>query len=67
VPVSFFFEDPLKPTAAPGERQALSPSFITDFLITTDGLALTKAFMQVKSPALRRRIVRLVEEMIAAA
>jgi len=30
---------------------------------TTDGLALTKAFMRVRAPRLRRRIVELVEEI----
>jgi len=32
-----------------------------NFLATTDGLALTKAFMQIKDAKLRRHIVNLVE------
>jgi hypothetical protein len=36
---------------------------VTDFLATTDGLTLTKAFMRIKNAKLRRRIVELVEEM----
>jgi hypothetical protein len=47
----------VRPTASP------SPDYITQFLSTTDGLTLTKAFMQIKSPALRRSLVRLVEEL----
>jgi hypothetical protein len=35
---------------------------VADFLASTDGLALTKAFMRIK-PKLRRRIVDLVEEI----
>lgn len=62
VPVSFFFEGAPTPPIT-GFEEAPSPSYVTDFLATTDGLSLTKAFMQIKSPKLRRRIVELVEEM----
>jgi hypothetical protein len=34
---------------------------MSEFLATTDGLALTKAFMRVRTPRLRRRIVELIE------
>jgi hypothetical protein len=34
---------------------------VSEFLATIDGLALTKAFMEIKEPSLRRRIVALVE------
>jgi transcriptional regulator with XRE-family HTH domain len=62
VPVAFFFEG--APTAqAPGAGEAPSPSYVSDFLATSDGLALTKAFMEIKEPKLRRRIVDLVEEI----
>jgi hypothetical protein len=36
---------------------------LTNFLASSDGLKLAKAFMQVPSPALRRRIIDLIEEM----
>jgi hypothetical protein len=36
---------------------------VAEFLATTDGLALTKAFMQIEDPKLRRRIVDLVEQI----
>jgi transcriptional regulator with XRE-family HTH domain len=63
VPVAFFFEG--APTALPSEgmSEAPSPSYVSDFLATSDGLALTKAFMEIKEPKLRRRIVDLVEEI----
>lgn len=61
VPVTFFFD------GAPGQRKTdgstPSPSYVTDFLATSDGLALTKAFMQIKDAKLRRGIVNLVEEI----
>jgi hypothetical protein len=36
---------------------------VSDFFATTDGLALTKAFMSIKDAKLRRSIVNLVEEI----
>jgi transcriptional regulator with XRE-family HTH domain len=64
VPVSFFFEDPRGPSKEMGARQVHSPDYVSDFLTTTDGLALTKAFMLIKNPKVRRRIVNLVEEIV---
>jgi hypothetical protein len=46
VPVAFFFED--VPGQAKVKNDAPSPAYVSDFLATTDGLALTKAFMQIK-------------------
>jgi len=34
---------------------------VSDFLATTDGLNLTKAFMRIQDAQLRRSIVSLVE------
>lgn len=68
VPVSFFFEGA---PSSPGQQQvdgmaeAPSPAYVSDFLATSDGLALTKAFMRIKDPKLRRRIVDLVEQMVS--
>src|SRR5689334_8977492 len=65
VPVSFFFEG--APDLAPSNGQnggaAPSPAYVSDFLATSDGLALTKAFMQIKDTKLRRRIVDLVSHI----
>jgi len=66
VPVSFFFEGAPTPEAAAGAAaESASPAYVSDFLATSDGLALTKAFMKVKDPKVRRRIVDLVEAMVA--
>ena len=40
-----------------------SPAYVTEFLALSDGVALTKAFTLIKEPELRRRIVRVVEEI----
>ena len=68
VPVSFFFEGaPSVPGQQPdGMGEAPSPAYVSDFLATSDGLALTKAFMGIKDAKLRRRIVDLVEQIAAA-
>src|SRR6202521_5535067 len=64
VPVAFFFEGaPTFPPQGDGMGEAPSPTYVSDFLATSDGLALTKAFMEIKEPKLRRRIVDLVEEI----
>jgi transcriptional regulator with XRE-family HTH domain len=62
VPVSFFFEGaPVPEGATGGFGESPSPAYVSDFLATADGLALTKAFMKVKDSKVRRRIVDLVE------
>jgi transcriptional regulator with XRE-family HTH domain len=66
VPVSFFFEG--APANVNGPRseelsEAPSPAYVSDFLATSDGLALTKAFMRISDMKLRRRIVDLVEQI----
>jgi len=66
VPVSFFFEDPRGPSGGAGAQQVHSPDYVSDFLTTTDGLVLTKAFMVIKDPKLRRNIVNLVREITRA-
>jgi transcriptional regulator with XRE-family HTH domain len=66
VPVAFFFEG--APHLAgtpemPGLEEAPSPAYVSDFLATSDGLSLTKAFMRIPDPKLRRRIVDLVRQI----
>ena len=66
VPVAFFFEGaPNMPptTRTDGLQEAPSPAYVSDFLATSDGLALTKAFMRIDDSKLRRRIVDLVEQI----
>ena len=64
VPVTFFFEGaPHQPGQPKRLGEASSPSYVSDFLATRDGLALTKAFMRIKESKIRRRIVDLVQEI----
>jgi transcriptional regulator with XRE-family HTH domain len=66
VQVSFFFEGAPTGTIGPrpeGVGEAPSPAYVSDFLATSDGLALTKAFMRLADSKMRRRIVDLVEQI----
>jgi transcriptional regulator with XRE-family HTH domain len=66
VPVSFLFEG--GPSgAANGDSfgEAASPAYISDFLATSEGLALTRAFTRISDAKLRRSIVDMVEQIAA--
>ncbi len=65
VPVSFFFEDA---PGAPGEQptgmnEQEQTSYVVDFLSSPEGLQLNRAFVHIKHPKLRRRIIDLVKGM----
>lgn len=65
VPVSFFFED------APGEAgsgaggmsESASPNYVVDFLSSSEGLQLNRAFVKIHDPKVRRKIVDLVKAL----
>lgn len=68
VPVSFFFDgapsgDSPTTAGATGFSDATSTAYISDFLATSEGVQLTKAFVRIKSGRIRRRIVDLVEAL----
>ncbi len=66
VPVAFFFEGAPHLPGGPSPQSledAPSPTYVSDFLATSDGLSLTKAFMRIPDPKLRRRIVDLVQQI----
>jgi transcriptional regulator with XRE-family HTH domain len=62
VPVPFFF-DRVPGLSGATVEIADSDSYVNDFLATSDGLALVKAFMRIQDPKLRRAIVGLVEQI----
>lgn len=65
VPVSFFFED------APGEgsgdttgmAEANSSNYVVDFLSSSEGLQLNRAFVQISDAKVRRKVVELVKAL----
>jgi transcriptional regulator with XRE-family HTH domain len=64
VPVSFFFDGaPGDPGVTDGFADAGDPGYVSDFLATSEGLALTKAFLRIRDTKVRRRIVDLVESL----
>ena len=66
VPVSFLFEGgPTSTTGADGFGEGASPAYVSDFLATSEGLALTRAFTRITDAKLRRSIVELVEQIAA--
>lgn len=63
VPVSFFFEDaPGAPDEAGGFGEQ-SHTYVVDFLSSSEGLSLNKAFVRIKDSRVRRRIVDLVQSL----
>ena len=66
VPVAFFF-DGMRPATAvvttSSPSDALSTSELDQFLTSSEGLALIKAFMRIKDAEIRRRIVDLAVEI----
>ena len=64
VPVAFFFEGAPDISGKNGlSAKAHSPAYISEFLSSSDGVALVRAFMRIKDPKLRRRIVHMVEQI----
>jgi len=65
VPVQFFFDGLPEVKGGSGkDRRDSSQKFVHDFLASSDGLALARAFTRLKSSKLRRRIVQLVKEFV---
>lgn len=65
VDVAFFFDGaPAGAAAAAGgfadNGQA---GFLTEFVSSSEGLQLTRAFMRIQDPAVRRRVIDLVEAL----
>lgn len=66
VPVSFLFEGgPSASINAHGLSESPSPAYVADFLATSEGLALTRAFTRISDAKLRRSIVDMVEQIAA--
>ena len=66
VPVSFLFEGaPGGSLNSEGFIEPASPTYVSDFLATSEGLALTRAFTRITDSKLRRAIVDMVEHIAA--
>ena len=68
VPVSFFFEDARGDNSTPGGMaEAQSSNYVVDFLSSSEGLQLNRAFVKIADPKVRRKIVDLVKALAAEA
>ena len=65
VPVAFFFEDaPGDPnTGQPGLSEASHSNYVVDFLSSSEGLQLNRAFVKIQDSKVRRKIVDLVKAL----
>jgi len=61
VPIAYFFEG--TPGQMKAKGNAPSSTYVSDFIATTDGLTLAKAFTQIKNVNVRHQIVKLVNEI----
>src|SRR5829696_2216604 len=61
VPIEFFYEGaPHGSGAATVFSESASSTYVSDFLSTTEGVHLVKAFLAVKDPKIRRKIIELI-------
>jgi transcriptional regulator with XRE-family HTH domain len=64
VPVAFFFEGaPTGDMPTGGFSDAASSAYVPDFMGSSEGVQLTKAFARIKDGKVRRRIIDLVEAL----
>ena len=61
VPVSYFFPD--QATSDGGGLQEPGADFVMDFMSTTEGVELSRAFMRISDAKVRRKIVELVRAL----
>lgn len=63
VPVSFFFEDAPGSTAEGGFAEENQTTYVVDFLSSTEGLRLNRAFVRITDQKVRSRIIDLVRAL----
>ena len=65
VPVSFFFEDAPgnSPSGANGLSEAASPNYVVDFLSSSEGLQLNRAFVKIEDAKVRRKLIELAKAL----
>ncbi|MFZ0557738.1 MAG: helix-turn-helix transcriptional regulator [Methylovirgula sp.] len=67
VPPSFFFDGaPVNDAMGHGEllvSEETSSSYVLDFIATSEGLNLNKAFARIQDPKVRKRIIDLVASL----
>ncbi len=64
MPISYFF--PQEPVAAGGMAESAQSDYVSDFMMSSEGIELNRAFAQIKDPKLRRKVIDLVRTMAAS-
>ena len=64
VQVEFFYDGaPHANTGGGGFAEAQSQTYVSDFLTTSEGVQLVKAFLEIKDPKVRRKLVELITSL----
>lgn len=70
VPVEYFFDgkpmDETTPMLDMAEGSPDEATYVVDFLATSEGVQLNKAFVRIRDARLRRKVVELVKEIAGA-
>lgn len=65
--IGYFFEglaDPATAHDAPGMAEPSTEQFVTEFLMTPEGLELAELFPKIRKARVRRRVLDLVRSMV---
>ena len=65
--IGYFFEglaDPSTAHEAPGMAEPSTEQFVTEFLMTPEGLELAELFPRIRKSRVRRRVLDLVRSMV---
>jgi transcriptional regulator with XRE-family HTH domain len=63
VPIEFFFEGAPNVSSQGVVASDVAPGYVADFLSTSEGVQLTRAFVRITDPKIRRRLISLVKAM----
>lgn len=63
VPIDYFYEDVAEANSAAGFAEDANNPPVMEFLSTGDGLQLNLAFMRIKEPKVRKRVLDLVKSL----
>jgi transcriptional regulator with XRE-family HTH domain len=63
-PISYFF--PQEPAVAGGMGENNHTDYVSDFMMSSEGIELNRAFAQIEDPKLRRKVIDLVRTMAAS-
>ena len=62
-PISFFFEDAPGGTESGGMAEGNSTNYVVDFLSSSEGLQLNRAFVKIGDPKVRRKLIELAKAL----